>query len=93
MDYYSVLRYIATALHDFFVEEKCPSKLFRELTSYLLSKDLEFLRLNKLVVALGFLMQECYSDVNDLTLQRIRRYLIYINEARNIYENLADGGC
>jgi hypothetical protein len=92
MDYYSVLRYIATALHDFFVKEKCPSKLFRELASYLLSKDLEFLRLNKLVVALGLLMQKCYSDVNDLTLQRIRRYLIYVNEARKIYESLADGG-
>jgi hypothetical protein len=92
MDYYSVLRDVATALHDFFVEEKCPSKLFQELASYLLSRDLEFLRLNKLVVALGLLMQKCYSDVNDLTLQRIRRYLIYVNEARNIYENLADGG-
>jgi hypothetical protein len=92
MNYYSVLRYVATALYDFFVEEKCPSKLFRELASYLLSRDLEFLRLNKLVVALGLLMQKCYSEINDLTLQRIRRYLIYVNEARNIYENLADGG-
>jgi phage-related holin len=92
MDYYSVVRYVAAALHDFFVEEKCPGKLFRELASYLLTRDLEFLRLNKLVVALGLLMQKCHSVVNDLTLQRIRRYLIYVNEARNIYENLAYGG-
>jgi hypothetical protein len=92
MDYYSVLGYLAATLHDFFVEEKCPSKPLRELASYLLSRDVEFLRLNKLVVALGLLMQKCYSDVNDLTLQRIRRYFTYVNEARNIYENLTDGG-
>jgi hypothetical protein len=92
MDNYSVLRYVATALYDFFVEGKCPSKSFRAIASYLFSRELEFLRLNKLIVALGLLMQKCYSEVNDLALQRMRRYLIYVDEARNIYENLADGG-
>jgi hypothetical protein len=92
MDNYSVLRYVATALYDFFVEGKCPSKSFRAIASYLFSRELEFLRLNKLVVALGLLMQKCYSEANDLALQRMRRYLIYVDEARNIYENLADGG-
>jgi hypothetical protein len=92
MDNYSVSRYVATALYDFFVEGKCPSKSFRAIASYLFSRELEFLRLNKLVVALGLLLQKCYSEANDLALQRIRRYLIYVDEARNIYENLADGG-
>jgi hypothetical protein len=92
MDNYSISRYVATALYDFFIEEKCPSKSFRATASYLFSRELEFLRLNKLIVALGLLMQKCYSEVNDLALQRIRRYLIYVDEARNIYENLADGG-
>jgi hypothetical protein len=92
IDNYSVSRYVATALYDFFVEGKCPSKSVRAIASYLFSRELEFLRLNKLVVALGLLMQKCYSEANDLALQRIRRYLIYVDEARNIYENLADGG-
>jgi len=92
MDRFNVVRYITAALYDFFVEEKCPSKLFQELTLYLFSRELEFLRLNKLVVALGLLMQKCYSNINDLALQRIQRYHIYVNEARNIYESLADGG-
>jgi hypothetical protein len=92
MEYCSVSRYVTTALYDFFVKWKCPGGLFRELTSYLFSRELEFLRLNKLVVALGLLMENCYSETNDLASRRVKRYLTYINEARNIYENLFDSG-
>jgi hypothetical protein len=92
MDYCSVPRYVTTALYDFFVEGKCPGRLFRELASYLFSRELEFLRLNKLVVALGLLMEKCYSETNDLASRRVKRYLTYINEARNIYENLIESG-
>jgi hypothetical protein len=85
-------RYVTTVLYDFFLEEKCPSSLFQELISYLFSRNLEFLRLNKLTVAMGILMQKCYSKTNDLAMQRINRYFIYISEARNIYKNLANEG-
>jgi len=90
--HYNVSRYVTAVLYDFFVEEKCPDPLFQEMISYLFSKNLEFLRLNKLVVAMGLLTQRCYSEANDLATQRIRRYFVYVSEAQNIYENLANGG-
>jgi len=89
---YSISRYITAVLYDFFIDEKCPDASFKKLAFYLFSKDLEFLRLNKLAVGLGLLLQRCYSEVSDLALHRIRRYFVYLNEARNIYENFADAG-
>jgi len=92
MNSYIYQRYVYATLFDFFTENKCPDFLFKKFIVYMFSKKLEFLRLNKLTVAIGHLLQKCYSEVNDLTLRRIHRYSTYIEEARNIHENLADSG-
>lgn len=77
-------------LYDFFVDNKYPNELSRRFISWAVTRNLEFFRLNKLAVAIGIIIQRCNLKNSDLLLQRVRRYATYINEAKCIYDNLAD---
>ncbi|MGC9106919.1 MAG: nucleotidyltransferase family protein [Infirmifilum sp.] len=51
---------------------------------------MDFLRYNKLLVAIGILLKECFSFNTEITDSRLKRYELYLSEAKNILKKSYD---
>ncbi len=77
-------------LRDFFLHKTCPKSEVKNFIYKLLRDNLDFLRYNKLLVAIGVLFKECFSFNTEITDSRLKRYELYLSEARNILKKSYD---
>jgi hypothetical protein len=73
-------------LRDFFLHKICPNNKVKDFIYRLLKDNLEFFRYNKLLVATGIMLEECFSFNTKITDSRLKRFELYLSEARSIVE-------
>jgi len=79
--------FLYSSIKRFYLGE-CPKneKVYRMMI-LMIERDIDFLRYNKALVAVGELLNKCYSYTNDILNHRIHRYRMYYESAIDIFHH------
>lgn len=72
-------------LKKFYIEGCFKNEESRDIMISILNRDMDFLRYNKVLVAMSEFLNKCYSYTNVILKQRIHRYKIYYEETNRIF--------
>lgn len=92
-NYYLKYCFLFNKLKDLYLtEEKSIDDKTCKLFSLMVKHDIEFLRYNKLLVGLGYILSQNKVDLKDILKQRMRRFNKYVNEAKRICKVFSEHG-